>query len=185
MKVITICPESCIASGYVALQLDEDRLQRSLLDFDTASGRFRHTAVRGGSKFVGHEFDAFRQNQAVERMSAPVEALSQSQLFLHRGTANPTDVPKSTPDPSCAAVWSNRPVDGEGPHQLPPFEHLHRLTLLSLKARRRSAGFGTSSTTAPPRRKLKLQARGMQGRKNLPRQNTTAQYLQSTLATGI
>ena len=139
----------------------------SMLDFGSGSGRWSRAAVLEGFLVTAYEpsvergseshapfelvhsmeelkdrkFDVIQLEQVLEHVPDVLETLWQLQQFCKPHTVLRITVPNLLRDSDGRNIWSTWPFDGEKPHFLAPYEHLHGFTPKSLDCLLWRAGF--------------------------------------------
>jgi hypothetical protein len=143
----------------------------TLLDYGSGYGRWARAAVQAGFKVTafepsaarsaqhvgsfelvhsldvirGRQFAALHLEQVLEHIPAPMSALAGARAFCDASTVVRVTVPNLLRNPDGARRWATWPFDGQSPHILAPFEHLHGFTPRSLRALIARAGFRSIS----------------------------------------
>ena len=89
----------------------------------------------------GGRFDAVNLEQVLEHIQHPAEALRRLRKYCHEHTILRITVPNILRAPERGALWETWPFNGEKPHTLAPFEHLHGFTPRSLRVLVERSGF--------------------------------------------
>jgi SAM-dependent methyltransferase len=139
----------------------------NLLDFGSGLGRWSRAAMLEGFTVTAYEpsvergseegapfelvhsiedlqnrkFDAIQLEQVLEHVPDPLTTLKQLLELCKPHTIIRITVPNLLRDQDAGKVWSTWPFDGEKPHFLAPFEHLHGFTPNSLDRLLRRAGY--------------------------------------------
>ena len=139
----------------------------TLLDFGSGIGRWARAAVlenfyvtayepsveRGSEEDTSFKlvhsiedlknckFDAIQLEQVLEHVPDPLATLKQLRELCKPHTVIRITVPNLLRDQDGSTVWSTWPFDGEKPHFLAPFEHLHGFTPTSIDNLLRRAGY--------------------------------------------
>lgn len=139
----------------------------NLLDFGSGLGRWSRAAVLEGFTVTAYEpsvvrgseqdtpfelvhsiedlqnrkFDAIQLEQVLEHVPDPLATLKQLLELCKPHTVIRITVPNLLRNQDGGKVWSTWPFDGEKPHFLAPFEHLHGFTPNSLDRLLRRAGY--------------------------------------------
>lgn len=138
-----------------------------LLDYGSGYGRWARAAARAGFEVFAYEpsltrgreecapfhllhdladlqgerFEAINLEQVLEHVSNPYATLRELRAFCVPSTLLRVSVPNLLRAPEGADLWRVWPFDGQDPHTMAPFEHLHGFTPDSLLALARRAGF--------------------------------------------
>jgi hypothetical protein len=139
----------------------------TLLDFGSGLGRWSRAAVIEGflvtayepsvergsevdppfelvhslEQLSGRKFDAVQLEQVLEHVPDPLSTLIDLRSFCKPLTVMRVTVPNLFREQGADSLWSDWPFDGEKPHFLAPFEHLHGFTPASLDRLLRRAGY--------------------------------------------
>jgi hypothetical protein len=151
-------------------RLFESNSSPTLLDYGSGFGRwaraatqagftvtaFEPSATRGAEEktpfelvhdlcaIKGRRFDAVQLEQVLEHIPDPLQTLRMIRDFCHSQTILRVTVPNLLRSQEGRAIWREWPFDGERPHTLAPFEHLHGFTPKSLRLMLEVAGFKTN-----------------------------------------
>lgn len=139
----------------------------TLLDFGSGHGRWSRAAVLEGFLVTAYEpslergsendkpfelvhtmdelnnrkFDMIQLEQVLEHVPDPLGTLKQLRDLCKPHTVIRITVPNLLRDQDGEKVWSTWPFDGEKPHFLAPFEHLHGFSPTSLDRLLKRAGY--------------------------------------------
>ena len=174
----------------------------TLLDFGSGHGRWSRAAVLAGFLVTAYEpslergsendtpfelvhsfdelknrkFDTIQLEQVLEHVPDPLVTLKKLRDLCKPHTVIRITVPNLLRDQDGEKVWSTWPFDGQTPHFLAPFEHLHGFTPKSLdilieRAGLRSISFITEVGSAKLNRLRRTAGR------IFPRLNSTLRYI--------
>jgi SAM-dependent methyltransferase len=139
----------------------------TLLDYGSGHGRWARAAVTAGFAVTAFEpsvergaesdvpfelvhdmremgarrFDAVQLEQVLEHVPDPLAVLREVRRYCGPDTLLRVTVPNATRAPEGRAIWRVWPFDGDQPHTLAPFEHLHGFTPESLRVLLARAGY--------------------------------------------
>ena len=139
----------------------------TLLDFGSGHGRWSRAAVLEGFLVTAYEpslergsendtpfelvhssdelknrkFDTIQLEQVLEHVPDPLVTLKKLRDLCKPHTVIRITVPNLLRDQDGEKVWTTWPFDGEKPHFLAPFEHLHGFTPTSLDRLLKRAGY--------------------------------------------
>lgn len=175
----------------------------TLLDYGSGLGRWARAATTEGFRVTAFEpsmergaeaeapfelvhsiedlgtrrFDAIQLEQVLEHVPDPLETLVRLRQHCSEQTVVRITVPNLLRDPDGQGVWASWPFDGQTPHVLAPFEHLHGFTPDSLDALTRRAGYRPITVGRLLRERPMLLTRRWLSA-IVPKWGTTAQYLE-------
>jgi hypothetical protein len=99
--------------------------------------------VHSESELAGLKFDVIQLEQVLEHVPDPFQTLTRLKIYCQPHTLIRITVPNILRDSFGPSIWETWPFDGESPHVLAPFEHLHGFTPISLNKLIRRAGYKT------------------------------------------
>lgn len=89
----------------------------------------------------GKKFDVINLEQVLEHLANPSEIMLSIRQYCKPETVLRVTVPNMTRALSDSKLWHEWPFDGQCPHIMSPFEHLHGFTIQSLGMLLRRTGY--------------------------------------------
>lgn len=131
-----------------------------LLDFGSGTGRWSLAAAQAGFDVVafepnadrvaiddpsieqifrwedleGRSFEAIQIEQVLEHVPDPHQVLRELRSLCRPGALIRISVPNVARDPDAGRLWETWPFNGQAPHVMAPYEHLHGYCARSLDA---------------------------------------------------
>lgn len=147
--------------------------------FERGSGSdTRFKLVHSIEEIENHKFDAIQLEQVLEHVPDPLATLKQLRDLCNSHTVIRMAVPNLLRDQDGPNVWSTWPFDGQRPHFLAPFEHLHGFTPKSLDYLLKRAGYKNIRLTSEATSAGANLLRQLIGR-FYPTLNSTLRYIQA------